>query len=292
MYKRLWVSNFKLREDEKELKKYRDHLEETVKERTKHLIETKEEAIRANAAKTEFLARMSHELRTPLNAVLGFGQLLEMDGSINDAQKSHVKDIIQAGRHLLDLIDEVLDLTSIESGSISVTIEPVSLSQTVFESIATVKPLAQKKGIQIENKVQPGDEINVLAAKTHLKEVLLNLLSNAIKYGRENGHINLCTTVLPDNCIKLEIIDDGRGIDIKAHAMVFEPFARLGAEYTEVEGTGIGLTISKRLIELMGGEIGFTSVKNEGCTFYIQLPLSGESAKVPDTPESANRQDV
>lgn len=249
----------------------------------------KEEAERANGAKSEFLSRMSHELRTPMNAILGFAQLLELD-SLTAQQREGVAHILKGGRHLLLLINEVLDISRIESGRLSLSAEPVRLSEVVQETLDLVRPLASQKNVQLNGGESIGSERYIFADRQRLKQVFLNLLSNAIKYNRPGGTVTLsCIETAPHNIAKgagtefrnrtghhstslrLAVRDTGKGIAAENLRRLFSPFDRLGAEQTSVEGTGLGLALSKRLVEAMGGTMGVESVLGEGSVFWVEL---------------------
>ena len=236
----------------------------------------KAEADRANVAKSEFLSRMSHELRTPLNAILGFGQLLKLELQTGD-QADNVREILRAGQHLLDLINEVLDLARIESGKFAVSLAPVSLATLVADCLTLVRPLAAARGIRlVEDGLHAAG--GVVADRTRLKQVLLNLLSNAVKYNRENGEVRIdCVT--DDDTTELRITDTGAGLSPEQQARLFVPFERLDANQTAVEGTGIGLALSKRLMENMQGQIGVHSTQGAGSTFWVRLPVADREAE-------------
>jgi PAS domain S-box-containing protein len=224
----------------------------------------------ANRAKSEFLSRMSHELRTPLNAILGFGQLMEMEDLDPDSKES-VGQIIRAGRHLLALINEVLDISRIEGGTLSLSLEPVSLGDLATEAAEMVRPMAAERNITMQT--DPGElrARYVLADRQRLKQVILNLLSNAVKYNREDGRVRMSLRSTDEGRVRLEVVDSGQGIAEAEIGRLFLPFQRLGAEATGVEGTGLGLALSKGLVVAMGGTIGASSVPGEGTTFWVDL---------------------
>ena len=262
------------------------------------LILSREEAEHANRAKSEFLSSMSHELRTPLNAILGFAQLLEIDSRLDASQLDYAQEIINAGRHLLDLINEVLDLSRIETGHLDLVIEPVSCPELLEESLSLVEPLATSMGIRME--IGTTSNLTALADRVRLKQVLVNLLSNAIKYNKPKGKVQVsCTS--EEGLIRFSVTDTGPGIPEGKLGELFLPFNRLGAENSEIEGTGIGLSISKRLIELMGGRIGVTSEMGMGSRFWIDIPQVEAVGQKPDKvamptvpiqPEEEKRQTV
>jgi signal transduction histidine kinase/ActR/RegA family two-component response regulator len=238
------------------------------------------EAERANAAKTAFLSRMSHELRTPLTAVLGFAELLEMD-ELDDSQRDSVRHIRNAGRHLLTLINEVLDISRIESGHLAVSNEPLELGTVLTEAVTLIRPLAEERGIAVSAFCPPG--VFVKADRQRLTQVLLNLLSNAVKYNREQGRIDVVCEVA-DGRARLSVADTGMGIAPALLPRVFNAFDRLGAEQTAVEGTGVGLTLSKGLVEIMGGTLTLHSELGAGTTFTIELGLAPADAPQVRTP--------
>jgi PAS domain S-box-containing protein len=231
----------------------------------------KEEAERANRAKSEFLSRMSHELRTPLNAILGFAQLLEMESS-SPGQRESIEHILKGGRHLLDLINEVLDIARIEEGRLAISLEPVSVNEVVQESLDLVAPLAATQDVRLAGGAAGLPNRFVLADRQRLKQVLLNLLSNAVKYNRKGGLVSLSFEETPEGRLRIKVHDTGPGIAPEKLERVFTPFERLGAEQTGIEGTGLGLAFSKRLSEVMGGTLGLESAVGRGSTFWIELP--------------------
>ncbi|HEY8759589.1 MAG TPA: ATP-binding protein [Candidatus Dormibacteraeota bacterium] len=224
----------------------------------------------ANSAKREFLSRMSHELRTPLNSVLGFSQLLAVELT-DPKQARQVGHINQAGMHLLALINDILDLSRIEAGQLSVSLEPVSVASSVQQAVDLIGPLADKRALTVEVD-QAGAEKFVLADAGRLAQVLINLLSNAVKYNRESGRIRVFCDSGAAGRLRVHVTDTGIGIDPGDQDLVFQPFVRVNAGRSAVEGTGIGLSLSRALAELMEGDLGFTSRPDEGSDFWIELP--------------------
>jgi len=270
----------------------------------------KDEAERANRAKSEFLSSMSHELRTPLNAVLGFAQLLEYDVDLNAYQQESIAEILHAGNHLLKLINEVLDLSKIESGNVSLSLSTISLSRIVNECCVLTQTIADIKGVKIhyrcsaggfhdcpnrlhksESCIEPNcaDHNLVVADHTRLKQVLLNLLSNAVKYNRDNGSVEVRVSGTTTGMARIEVKDTGCGITEEKLQQLFQPFNRLGAESGTIEGTGIGLVITKRFVEMMSGNICVESKPGVGSTFWIELPRADhDGAGASDTDAFAN----
>ena len=233
-------------------------------------------AEKANLAKSDFLSSMSHELRTPLSAILGFAQLIESGSPPpTTSQKRSVDQILQAGWYLLELINEILDLALIESGKLSLSLEPVSLAEVMHECQAMIEPQAQKRGISV---AFPQFEIPyfVKADRTRVKQVLINLLSNAIKYNKVGGTVVVDCIASTPGRIRICVKDTGEGLTPDKLTQLFQPFNRLGQEANVEEGTGIGLVVSKRLVELMGGVIGVESTVGEGSVFWIELNLTAE----------------
>jgi PAS domain S-box-containing protein len=247
----------------------------------------REEAERANNAKSEFLSRMSHELRTPLHAILGFGELLGRE-DLGAEQRDMLVQISKGGQHLLDLINEVLDLSRIERGELRLSLEPVHAGELVQETLALVAPLAAARSVTVPAPVAEDLDIHVLADRQRLRQVLLNLLSNAVKYNRAGGQVGLAYARAGSDKVRIEVTDTGAGIAAYELKRVFDAFERLGAEATDVEGTGLGLTLSKRLVEAMDGEIGVQSEAGEGTRFWLELP----AAAAPEAPRAPSADDA
>jgi CheY-like chemotaxis protein len=235
--------------------------------------EERQRAEKASKAKSDFLSNMSHEFRTPLNSILGFAQLLEMNAKdpLSAKQGRQVLQIRKSGEHLLSLIDDVLDLARIEAGSVRLSLEPVPLQHLLDQIHAALSPLAEKAGITIEVK-NSGEISAVHADRTRLLQVLMNLGNNALKYNEKGGRLTFSAEAVDGRTVRLSVADTGRGIPLERQAEVFQAFNRLGAEQGTIEGTGIGLNISRRLVMLMGGTIGFESKPNVGTTFTVELP--------------------
>lgn len=255
---------------ESELEQYRNQLEELVHKRTLEMKSALDEAERSNMAKSDFLSHMSHELRTPLNAIIGFGQMLELDAELfNETQQGNVKEILDAGHHLLVLINDVLDLAKIESGKLEVSMEAVKVCDVLQQCITLVQSHADKRQIEIiDNLSDKGYCVH--ADYTRLKQVFLNLLSNAVKYNRDSGRITVDSELTKEQNLRISITDTGEGLTKDEVAQLFTPFERVD-EFNNVEGTGIGLVITKNLIELMDGSLDVNSNKGEGTTFWIEL---------------------
>ncbi|MEX2279976.1 MAG: CHASE3 domain-containing protein, partial [Acidimicrobiia bacterium] len=228
------------------------------------------EADRANKAKSTFLSRMSHELRTPLNSIIGFGQLLELSDPALDARSQEsVSHILKGGRHLLDLIDEVLDIAQVEAGRLNLSLEPVDVAEILSESIDLIRPMAATRSIKVT--VEREGVSHVLADRQRLKQAFLNLLSNAVKYNRPGGSVEVaCVTT--DHDLAISFTDTGAGITAEQLGRLFTPFDRLGAGATDQQGTGLGLVLSRHFVEAMGGKLSVESAPEEGSTFTISLP--------------------
>lgn len=245
----------------------------------------RQDAIRANKAKSEFLSRMSHELRTPLNSILGFAQLFEM-GELHPAQKKGVKYILKSGKHLLDLINEVLDISRIEAGKLSLSIESVKVKDLIMEIIDILKQSAEEQHISIEMVGSPVNDEYIQVDKMRAKQVMINLLNNAIKYNHEGGSVVVKTEILALNQkgyypLRISVIDSGKGIPEADIPKLFIPFERIGAEKTGIEGTGLGLAVVSKLIEAMNGRIGVESTVGKGSTFWVEFPLSTKEKEEP-----------
>ena len=261
-----------------------------VTERTrfeKALCEAKEEADRANRAKSEFLSRMSHELRTPLNAILGFGQLIERHNP-TDTQRNRVTHILDAGRHLLNLINEVLDISRIEAENFQVSLEPVGVADTLEEVFNLMRPLAAERRIALSTSAPINGSDYVSADRQRFKQVLLNLLSNAVKYTPVGGKVTVNVSSTATGFMRLTVTDTGAGIAPGKLSRLFTPFDRLGAEQSTVEGTGLGLALCKRLMQEMRGWIGVNSIVGQGSTFWIELPATESPlARIADAKRNA-----
>jgi PAS domain S-box-containing protein len=242
------------------------------------LRDAKKEADRANHAKSEFLSRMSHELRTPLNAILGFGQLLERQNPTAQ-QRSRVEHIMSAGRHLLNLINEVLDISRIEAGHLQLSVEPVALAEVLEEALDLMRPLASDRSMQLCVDAQLDKDLHVLADHQRLKQVLLNLLTNAVKYTAVGGRVEVSLHPLGSSKTRVVVSDSGAGIAPEKLARLFTPFERLGVEHSGVEGTGLGLALCQRLMQAMGGDIGVDSTVGKGSSFWIDLPAADSPLK-------------
>lgn len=267
-----------------ELAEANKHLRQDIVERKRveaELINAMAAAEKANLAKSNFLSSMSHELRTPLNAILGFAQLLEIGSPTpTPTQMARLKEILHGGWYLLELINEILDLATIESGNLALSLESVSLAEVIFDCQAMIEPQAQQYGIHL---IFPNfdDSLTVKADRTRLKQALINLLSNAIKYNREQGTVEVKCIAGASGYVRISIQDTGAGLPPEKLTQLFQPFNRLGQENGTVEGTGIGLAVTKQLIELMGGSIGVESTVGVGSIFWFDLISATEPQFAP-----------
>jgi PAS domain S-box-containing protein len=244
----------------------------------KALREAKKEADRANHAKSEFLSRMSHELRTPLNAILGFGQLLERQNP-TETQRTRIGHIINAGRHLLNLINEVLDISRVETGNLQLSLEPVCVADALEEALSLMRPLAAERRIELLTLEPLDQSYYVMADRQRFKQVLLNLLTNAVKYTPFDGKVTVSSSVTGRGAIRIVVSDTGAGISSEKLTRLFTPFDRLGAEQTGVQGTGLGLALCQRLMQAMNGSVGANSTLGQGSTFWVELGCADSPLK-------------
>ena len=248
-------------------------MEAEILRRSRELQDANRRLRAADQAKSEYLSRMSHELRTPLNAILGFAQLLEMD-DLRAEQRDNLGHILAAARHLLALINEVLDIAAIEAGRLPLSVEPVRVADVVAETLNLIRPLADQRRIRLVGPAPP-PKAHVLGDLQRLKQILLNLLSNAVKYNQPGGSVHLACEEVPGRRLRIKVADTGPGIAPEALERLFVPFERLGSERRAVEGTGLGLSLSKGLAEAMGGALDLATTPEQGSTFWVELPLAG-----------------
>jgi PAS domain S-box-containing protein len=269
--------------ERKRIEAERTLLDLRLQEKNVELEHAKFVAEKANRAKSDFLSSMSHELRTPLNVILGFAQLLESGAQQpTPKQQGSIEQILKAGWYLLDLIDEILDLALVESGTLSMSLEPVLLTDVMNECEAMIELEAQKRDIRVTfGQLQVPYFVNT--DQKRLKQVLINLLSNAIKYNKFGGTVAVDCSVNSPGRLRICVKDTGTGLSQEQITHLFQPFHRLGQEYGAEQGTGIGLVITRRLIELMGGEIGLESTVGVGSSFWIELNLTDNAQPLPPT---------
>jgi len=244
----------------------------------------REAATKANEAKSDFLSNISHELRTPLNSIIGFSQLMVTDPATDAMSREGAATIHKSGQHLLSLINDVLDLAKIEDRHVELSIEPVDVASLIKEAVSIVAPLAEKHAVTIAKTDIVGSWVR--ADRVRLKQIILNLLSNAIKYNRPSGRVAIEAVSEREGTLRIRVSDTGRGIPSDRLAELFKPFNRLGAEATGIEGSGIGLALSRRLAEMMNGSIGVESVAGEGSRFWIDLPSVGAPMRAGISPEN------
>ncbi|MBC7918108.1 MAG: hypothetical protein H7Y28_09905 [Rhodoferax sp.] len=259
----------------------RKQLDEVLLTKNLELEVARAVAEKANHAKSDFLSNMTHELRSPLNAILGFAQLMEMETPApSAAQITNINQILRAGWHLLDLVSEILDLTSIESGQLKLALEPVLLSEVLQDSQAGIAAAAQRSDIQLHFGHAP-TALRVHADRARLQQVMTHLLSNAIKYNRTGGTVEVTCSVQANQRLRIGVRDTGYGLSIDKMVLLFQPFNRLGRVTSAEEGTGVGLALSKRLVELMGGSIGAHSTVGVGSEFWVEINLVGTPPENP-----------
>ncbi len=255
----------------------------------------RQEAIAANEAKSGFLSRVSHEIRTPLNSILGFSQLLQMD-NLSDDQRENVDHIVKGGQHLLQLINEILDISRIEAGQLAISIEPVPVDAIISESKALIDPIAAAESTRVEIlEAPPQGDLHVMADHQRAKQILVNLLSNAIKYGGSQGPVRV-TSEVQDDVVRIGVMDQGAGIPPEKLENLFVPFDRLGLDESSIEGTGLGLALSQGLANAMGGTIDVASESGRGTTFTLELPRAqrpeeiwhGEAEESPSLTSAQN----
>lgn len=244
----------------------------------------------ANRAKSEFLSRMSHDLRTPLNAIIGFAQLLELEG-VPPSQQAAVEQILAGARHLLVLITEILEIMRIETGNLPLSSDSVAATEAVQSIAALTRPLALERGISVRVDL-PDRPVFLKADRSRVSQVLLNLLSNAIKYNREGGEITIAVSQAEPGRGRIAVSDQGQGIPESKLHLLFTPFQRLGAERSGIEGTGLGLAVSRGIVETMGGTMGVSSRMGEGSTFWIELPIDPDGVAKPRAAARAARRQL
>jgi len=281
----------KRKEYERKLQQIHEELENRVEERTYQLQIEIEQRKKASQVKNEFLSSMSHELRTPLNSILGFAQLLELsEAEFNDTQRDYLQHILASGEHLLRLVSDLLTLNTIEEGRLSLEFSHVSTAEVIKECLNQICFRAEERNIQLVDQCGAGETLlGVWGDFMQLKQLLLTLLSNAVKYNKEGGTITVSCNEVPDNKLRISVTDTGEGVPVDLGKDLFAPFERLGREAGPIEGGGIGLSIAKRIIGLLNGEIGYESEAGQGATFWVDIPLSGEQDPIFAGLESATK---
>jgi len=275
-----------------ELQHARDNLEQRVMARTAELAAAKAAAEEASEAKSKFLSQMSHELRTPMNGILGFAQLLQLEAEAGESEhlKEFTSEILTAGRHLLDLINDVLDLSRVETGKVGLALEPTSVGEILRECLSMVEPTALEHDVRIGIEHPEALDPLVRVDRIRFKQALINLLSNAIKYNRDGGQV-LVSYYPVESRLRIAVSDTGTGIEPKDLPRLFEPFERLEAVRFTHEGTGIGLALTKRLIGLMGGQVGVESTPGVGSTFWVEVLMASPRSRSGGN-DTLSRQDA
>ncbi|MGA2011431.1 MAG: ATP-binding protein [Solirubrobacteraceae bacterium] len=268
-----------------ELRERAERMQSEILNRSAELQDKNQQLRVANEAKNEFLSRTSHELRTPLTAILGFSELLTMT-TLDAQQRDWSTAILKAGRHLLRLVNEVLDISRIESRDLAISLEPIAVAPMLRDALELVTPLAETRRVRIHPPELRAGSGYVLGDNQRLKQVIVNLLSNAIKYNREGGDVNVAVTPTPDQGVRVTVSDTGHGIDHASLAKLFVPFERLDAAATGVEGTGLGLALSRTLVEAMGGRLGVDSTPGVGSSFWVELTRQEPAAIEVDAAET------
>jgi PAS domain S-box-containing protein len=273
--------------ERKQIEAERTLLDQALQERNTELENARLVADKANLAKSNFLSGMSHELRTPLSAILGFAQLIESGTPpLTPGQQRNIDQILKAGWYLLELINQILDLALIESGKLSLSVEPVSLAEIMLECQSMIEPQAQSRRISVAFPRFEAPRF-IKADRIRVKQVLINLLSNAIKYNRKDGTVRVACAIPSPERIRISVRDSGAGLAPEQLAQLFQPFNRLGQEASDEQGTGIGLVVCQQLVALMGGIIGVESTVGEGSEFWIELKLASAAELMPQTHEAA-----
>lgn len=268
------------KQTEEKIQQLNQELEQRVEARTAEFLAAKLEAEKANQAKSEFLSSMSHELRTPMNAILGFSQLLRLSPHLDRDEQESLDEVLKGGKHLLELINEVLDLSKIEAGLIDLSMENIPCREIANECLKLLQPLKEHHAVTLQLEFDLAAQAHVRADRRRLKQILLNLLSNAIKYNRPDGSVTLRVALSSPATVRWSVQDTGIGIPADRQDDLFQAFHRLGDNQLKVEGTGIGLVITKRAAEAMGGHIGFESTAGVGSTFWVEFPLSHATGEV------------
>jgi signal transduction histidine kinase/ActR/RegA family two-component response regulator len=266
------------------LKEHEDEMEREILRRSAELHDANEKLRAASAAKNDFLSRMSHELRSPLTAIMGFGQLLGFS-RLDDAQRDKVAMILKASNHLLAIVNEVLDISRVEEGTLSVSLEPVAIQPLLDDALALMRPVAEGTDVTIRSPAINGGNGYVVADNQRLKQVVINFVANAVKYNRRGGEIRVGVEDAPGDRVRISVADTGEGIDDASLAKLFVPFERLDAAASGIEGTGLGLAVSRTLVEAMGGRVGAASTRGVGSIFWVELDRAEPPAVAAPTHE-------